>query len=120
MSAIPPTAALILGALKGVQAILESINEDNPKRERFTQDFVNKAREEFPDYNVVIIHPEHKREGVWIHQHYELPISFGRTIGYEVYFSKKGDSFTLENLGDGGFINWAYNGYGREGMRIFS
>ncbi len=113
-------AELAKAVLEAIQAIIEPISEDDPKRERFTQEFVKKAREDYPDYNVVLIHPEHKTEGTSIHQHHELQISLGRTIGYEIYFSKKGDSFSLENLGDGGFINWAYDGYNREGMRIFS
>ena len=108
--------ALILTLLKEVSDLI-NIGEDDPKRERFTQDFVKKAKEDFPDYNVVIIHPKHNREGNFIHQHYELPISLKRTIGYEVYFSKKGELFSLKNLGDGGFINWAFNGYNRDGNR---
>jgi hypothetical protein len=119
MAFIPPTASLLIPLLKGVSELI-NIAEDDPKRERFTQDFVKKAKEDFPDYNVVIIHTKHNREGNFIHQHYELPISLGRTIGYEIYFSKKGDPFSLENLGDGGFINWAFDGYKRDGNRIFT
>lgn len=68
----------------------------------------------------MLIHPKHNRDGIFIHQHYELPISLGRTIRYEVYFSKIGDPFSLENLGDGGYINWAFAGYNRDGNRLSS
>lgn len=116
---IAPVAALIAALLKGVAAAVGAIQNDNEKREKFTQDFVDKARIDFPDYNVVIIHPPHSRDGTWIHQHYELPMTVG-TCGYEVYFSKIGDQFSLTNNGDGGYINWAFIGYNRDGNRIWA
>src|SRR4051794_14725716 len=94
-----------------------ALKNDGEKREAFTQEFAKKAREQYPNYNVVIIHTPHDREGVWIHQHHELPMTVG-TCGYEVYFSRIGDPFSLTNNGDGGYINWAFIGYNRDGNRI--
>jgi hypothetical protein len=94
------------------------INNDNKKREAYTQQFVQQAGQKYPGYNVVICHPGHRVSGANIHQHYELPMTVG-TCGYDIYFSKKGKQFTFVNQGDGGFINWAFNGeFNRNGNTL--
>jgi len=80
-------------------------------RAAFTQEYVNKAAEQCPDYNVVISHNGGEVTGDHVsHEHYELEIGLGHTVGYEIYFSPKGQPFTFVRNGDGDFINWAYNG----------
>jgi hypothetical protein len=109
---------LIIDLLNVVKEALTANENDNEKREAFTQKFVNDARVQFSDYNVVIIHPPHRVYGHSTHQHYELPMTVG-TCGYEVYFSKIGDPFGLVNEGDGGYINWAFIGYNRDENTIW-
>ncbi len=103
-------AAVILAIAKGVHAWVEAIGEDNKKREAFTSWYVDEAVKQYPDYNVVIIHTNHGVVGNYVKEHYELPMTFG-TCGYEIYFARHGDTFALTNNGDGGYLNWAYNGY---------
>ena len=118
MAIVEPTVDLILAILGGVEKALEWNEDDNNKREQYTQQFVEQARAQFPYYNVVIIHPPHRVYGHSTHQHYELPMTVG-TCGYEVYFSKIGDLFGLVNEGDGGYINWAFIGYTRDENTIW-
>ena len=90
---------------------IQGIKEERAKREAFTQQYVEKASQQFPDYNVVISHnPGHVSGDEVIHQHYELYGVGWESIGYEIYFSPKGKPFKFEKPGDGGFINWAYLG----------
>jgi hypothetical protein len=84
----------------------------------YTQQFVQQASQKYPGYNVVICHPKHRVSGANIHQHHELPMTVG-TCGYDIYFSRKGKPFTFVNEGDGGFINWAFNGeFNRNGNTL--
>ncbi|MBD2608896.1 hypothetical protein H6G81_31360 [Scytonema hofmannii FACHB-248] len=103
------SVSLIVGLANGIMGWLAAIGRDNEKREAFTRNFVEEAHKQFPDYNVVIIHTQHSTWGTWIHQHVELPMTIG-TCGYEIYFSVRGQGFTLANNGDGGYLNWAYYG----------
>ncbi|KIY61616.1 hypothetical protein CYLTODRAFT_362612, partial [Cylindrobasidium torrendii FP15055 ss-10] len=63
--------------------------------------------------NVVVCHTDHeaKFDGVqgtdWYHEHFEVDIQIGGTIGYEVYVAGSG---TFKRNGDGGEINWGWNG----------
>jgi hypothetical protein len=113
--AIPPAAgagiALGIASLAvGVANLVVGIfRADDQKREAFTQNFVGQAAQQNPNFNVVIVHPAHRVSGDHIHQHVELPMSVG-TCGYEVYLAQKGRPFTFVLEGDGGFINWAYDG----------
>lgn len=105
--------------------IVTRINGDNQKREAYTQKFVTNASKQTPHWNVVICHPNHtatpdeKAPNTYVrHQHVELGMAFG-TCGYDIYFSPKGKPFTFVNHGDGGFINWAFNGeFSRNGGTI--
>jgi hypothetical protein len=110
----------LAGLILAVIDIIKKVEgDDNEKRAAFTRQTVEDARQQFPDYNVVIIHPAHTVSGERVHQHVELGMAVG-TCGYEVYLSRAQDSFTLTNNGDGGFINWAFIGYNRDGNRIWS
>ena len=104
--------------LTGVLAWLATIGQDVAKREAFTKTFVEEANKQFPDYNVVIIHTQHRVVGDFVKDHVELPMTFG-TCGYEIYYSLRGQMFELTNDGDGGYRNWAYCGwYTRNGSTI--
>jgi hypothetical protein len=86
------------------------VTDDEGKRSAFTQQFVQQASQQYPTYNVVICHNPCEAKGLnVIHQHQELPMTLG-TCGYDIYFSPKGKPFSFVNLGDGGFINWAFEG----------
>ncbi|KAJ3536799.1 hypothetical protein NMY22_g5876 [Coprinellus aureogranulatus] len=82
-------------------------------RDLFAKETVAYGRKQWPEYNWIICHPAHSYiwDGVqgqtWDHWHYELDVYGAGTIGYELYWTK-GGFFSLN--GDGGFINWAYNG----------
>jgi len=98
------------------KAIEAEIKDENDRRENFTRKYVGQATQKFPGYNVVIIHTAHSRSGTFVHSHEEWPTNiFGTTTGFEAYFSKIGDTFELENEGDGGFINWCFAGNFRRG-----
>jgi hypothetical protein len=92
------------------------------KREKFTQETVKQLRDKYNNYNAVIVHTEHETWGAFVHEHVEMPIGFlDKTMGYEIYLSRFGDFFGLELRGDGGYINWAYNGYfTRDGNKLLA
>lgn len=58
----------------------------------------------YPGWNWVICHTKHKTDfkGEHHHRHEEFKVSFGKTIGYEIYWFKAG---TFERQGDGGYLN---------------
>lgn len=93
-----------------VRIWLEAVQDDNEKRRAFTKTFVEEANKQYPNYNVVIIHEHHTTWGTWIKQHEELPMNHG-TCGFEIYFSERGNAFSLANHGRGGYENWAYYGW---------
>ena len=60
-------------------------------------------------------HPPRATAGQRIHQHAECYYASGASTGYEVYLMRCGDSVTFTRMGDGGFMNWAFDGrYNRE------
>src|SRR5271165_6366427 len=94
------------GAVIGFIAIVAAgviiklkINDENKKREAYTQQFVQEASKKYPRYNVVICHPNHTvspgKGSYVVHQHFELGMTSG-TCGYDVYFAPKGKPFTFE------------------------
>jgi hypothetical protein len=81
---------------------------EHQAEEKFTQDSVEALRKEYPNYNVLLCHSAFKQNFTQsTHQHYEFPLTPPRTQGYEVFIFKAGE-FWLQ--GDGGFLNWAYDG----------
>lgn len=95
-----------------VTGLIDAINEDNTKRGQFTIDTVTKSGEQWPGFNWVICHTDHTTafdgtQGTdWGHTHHELDVTFG-TIGFELYWFRSG---TFTRNGDGGYLNWAYEG----------
>jgi hypothetical protein len=113
-------AAIAAVAVEAIKSMVSDVNEnDNQLRENFARYYIDDAQKKYPDYNVVLIHTQHTLSGEYTHDHVEVPISLGRTIGYEIYFAGRGRPFTLTNQGDGGFINWMYSGdFTRDGSTI--
>jgi hypothetical protein len=115
----PVAVAIVAIVTKIASRIAQSVAEDKKKRAEFTRQFVEESARKYPGYNVVLIHTRHETTGKHIHNHVEVDINIGGTIGYEIYYSRKGQPFTLTNKGDGGFLNWAYNGeFERKDMTI--
>ena len=116
---LPVAGVIVAIAIKIAGVIAQSVAGDKKKRAEFARQFVAESARKYPGYNVVIIHTRHETTGKHIHKHVEVDIKIGGTIGYEIYYSRKGKPFTLTNKGDGGFLNWAYNGeFERKGMTI--
>ena len=119
---VPIIPEIIAELATEIGNLIGDITDLNAKRIRFVQDYVTEARKRYSNYNVVIIDTPHDRDGIFVHQHVEMYYTVGpitKSIGYEIYFSKFGDPFWLENLGDGGYINWSYDGsFERDGNRI--
>lgn len=122
MAIVAPALGVIHAVVSIAAAIAARIVDANEKRAAFTQETVKRLRAHYSDYNVVIIHTRHRKWGNSVHQHEEMDNGFANTTtGYEIYLSRIGDFFGLENLGDGGFINWAYSGYfKRDGNKILA
>ncbi|KAF5359357.1 hypothetical protein D9756_003597 [Leucocoprinus leucothites] len=99
---------VIKGILDIVQEILHGIKSDKKGREEFTKSTVSNGLERYPEFNWVVVHPQHEIDfdGVknedWGHQHHEYDIKIGGTIGYEIYWFRSGK---FKRFGDGGFIN---------------
>lgn len=105
--------AVIQGVIKIVNFIKGKIEADKQKRAQWTSEMVGKFRAQYPHYNFVICHVKHKynfkgAQGKdWGHSHQELPVSFHKTVGYEIYWFREG---TFDRQGDGGWLNWSYSG----------
>ncbi|KAF5346529.1 hypothetical protein D9756_010024 [Leucocoprinus leucothites] len=96
-----------------IKSILEGVQHDNEGREKFTKDIVAKGRQQYPDFNWVVCHVKHQTDFSgekgkdWGHQHQEFDLQIGGTVGYEIYWLRSG---TFRRQGDGGYINWAWQG----------
>ncbi|KAF9553679.1 hypothetical protein CPC08DRAFT_754094 [Agrocybe pediades] len=109
------TMAVTLGTQVGnlVNAITDRISKDKQMREGWTRAMVDELKSKYPGFNFVVCHVRHSKQFVgqpqkdWFHAHKEIKVSFGRTIGYDIYWFKEG---VFHRLGDGGWLNWAYSG----------
>ncbi|KAF9004322.1 hypothetical protein BDQ17DRAFT_1408824 [Cyathus striatus] len=109
----PIVRVVVQGIKMIVDAIKNGIAKDKEARSRFTVDLVGRIRGKYPGFNVAVCHTKHetKFDGVrgkdWGHLHEEFDVKIGGTVGYEIYWFKKG---TFIRKGDGGYLNWAYAG----------
>ncbi|CAF2884816.1 unnamed protein product [Rotaria sp. Silwood2] len=91
----------------GIKDLAKMFNDQSVDRGEATQLIVDHFTRSFPDKNCIVCHSPHvKSLNGMEHDHIELPRKVG-TIGYEIYVFDDGE-FT--NLGDGGYINWAFAG----------
>jgi hypothetical protein len=111
-----PVAAAVFAAISAAVALANTSlgglnvinNNDHAYEEAYTKAVVSQIRDEYPNMNVMIVHSAHDQnfQGC-THVHYEFQLFGGRTQGYEVYVFHSG---TFKLNGDGGFINWCYDG----------
>jgi len=117
-------AEVVEGVVDAVTAVVKTIEKifsfitaqiaaDKKKREQWTSTTVGKLLAKHPHFNFVIVDSKHKInfKGVqgkdWGHKRHSLGISWGRHVGYDIYWFKEG-TFILQ--GDGGYENWAFDG----------
>ena len=113
-------AEKVASVISQVVGILQNVFDPKAAREQFTNDSVDRLVKEFPDYNVLLVHTAHHFEsGEHVHKHVEFYTGAGNSYGYEVYLMRKGQKTVFILDGDGGFINWCFQGnYNRDGHRV--
>ncbi|PPR05803.1 hypothetical protein CVT26_010153 [Gymnopilus dilepis] len=100
---------------KGIEALVNlikgKIERDKRYRSEWTKKMIDELRSKYPRFNFVICHPKHqftpKPNTNYGHFHREVKVSFGKTVGYEIYWFQEGH---FHRFGDGGWLNWAYGG----------
>ncbi|KAF4612172.1 hypothetical protein D9613_003997 [Agrocybe pediades] len=104
---------IVKGVIKIVELIKGRIQKDKDFRGQWTKHMVEDLHKKYPHFNFVVCHTAHnynfkgQRGKDWGHSHQEIPVSFGKTVGYEIYWFKEG---VFRRTGDGGYLNWAYYG----------
>ncbi|KAG6818758.1 hypothetical protein H0H93_002077, partial [Arthromyces matolae] len=84
------------------------IEQDKSRRAQFTNEVVSAGSKAHPEFNWIVCHVKHHYnfKGVkgkdWDHEHREFDVSFGKTVGYEIYYLREGEFW---NEGDGGYLN---------------
>ncbi|TEB36696.1 hypothetical protein FA13DRAFT_1810329 [Coprinellus micaceus] len=108
--------ALAEGIMAIVKLIKGKVAKEKEMRNTWTQWLIAEVRKKIgKNWNALVIHPKHeyKFAGVkgkdWYHKHFEFKNSVikGTTTGYDLYWFKEGE---VLSKGDGGFLNWCYNG----------
>jgi len=90
-----------------INDLIHMFNDQSVDREKATQRIADHFTRSFANKNCIVCHSSHVQSlNGMIRGHIELPKKMG-TIGYEIYVFDDGE-FT--NLGDGGYINWAFAG----------
>ena len=89
---------------------------------KFTEDFVKRARESFPEYNVAIIKKDiaHNKYGYYTAQEHEVYYDFNKSTTYIVYFSETGKQFFLGNFTEIGSDQWNASGYQKNQNSCYS
>jgi len=104
---------IVTGIINIVKFIKGKIEHDKKMRGQYTDMLVKKMSATYPKFNFAVCHTKHTTDfkGVkgkdWGHTHHEFKVSFSKTIGYEIYWFRQG---TFHRIGDGGYLNWAYDG----------
>lgn len=103
------TLSSIIGSIPGILQKLQDID-----RGQFTIDLVNALWNNNMNYNYVICHVarDYTFEGTqgvdWDHDEIQIAPRNSPSIGFDIVVGGAG---TFIRQGDGGFINWAYQGY---------
>ena len=113
-------AEKVASVISQVVGILQNVFDPKEAREKFTNDSVDRLLQEFPDYNVILVHTAHHFDGgEHIHKHVEYYTGAGNSYGYEVYLMRRGQKTVFVLDGDGGFINWCFGGsFTKDGHRV--
>ena len=88
--------------------------EDKDARNKWVHDKVQELAAKNPHKNILIFHNQGSKmqlDGDH-HEHYELPLHHGKTMGYEIHVFDKG---WFELAGDGGYLNYGYAGNSKGG-----
>jgi len=128
-----PLVGEIVGAAKAIASVVEAVvgafeklsAEDHDKESKFTQDVVGQAYAKNNKWNYLMINEKLKqsvkmegKQGTdWTVGEREIKIHFGKQ---KYHFYTFGAGF-IENKGDGGFLNWAWNQspfYTRDGHKV--
>ena len=83
-----------------------------------TQDLIQMACKEFPRHNVMVIYTKHNLSEMKDCTRSEVTMrgQLGWPVKMQVYFFQSG---IIENLGDGGYRNWAFGGnWERSGQSV--
>ncbi|KAJ9612273.1 hypothetical protein H2200_003870 [Cladophialophora chaetospira] len=102
---------------------IEELANQHAVESNFTQTTVDKLRDHYPTMNVMVFHNQDSYTDFngGNHTHYELDIGsilgiIHRTQGYEIWVFDSGD---FELAGDGGYVNWCFDGdYDRKGNDV--
>lgn len=113
--AVAATVAIIEVTNKAIQAfIVDPINDEYRQREAFTKESAEQCVSNNPDYSCIVISswiPHDVSGSNYVRVSHTFTGWFGRTYTYYVYAAQNSKSFRLTNYGDGGYVNWAYDGY---------
>lgn len=93
----------------GIIGELKKLSKDKQNEADYVKSTRDQLAAKYPKKNILLFHNQKsvaKLNG-GTHTHSELPISFDRTKGYEIWVFDTG-SFDL--AGDGGELNWAFAG----------
>ncbi|KIL60532.1 hypothetical protein M378DRAFT_168023 [Amanita muscaria Koide BX008] len=92
-----------------VSWIKEKIAADKAGESNFTQTLIQKMFKENRCLNYVICHKCTSNLKDQKHRHEEFKLSFfKKTKGYDIHWGGEG---TVQNIGDGGYLNWAWVGH---------
>ncbi|KAF4612171.1 hypothetical protein D9613_003998 [Agrocybe pediades] len=100
-------------AEQAAELIIKGVIKIVDFRGQWTSHMVEDLHKKYPHFNFVVCHTAHnynfkgQKGKDWGHSHQEIPVSFGKTVGYEIYWFKEG---VFRRTGDGGYLNWAYYG----------
>jgi len=100
-----------------VTGAVQANQSDNQLREAFTKNTAAETRRARPDKNVMVVFNAHDQNFTECeHTIVTCALTPPRTMNYHLYVFKDG---TFTHNGDGGFINWAFEGFfKREGNKV--
>lgn len=110
---IAAAAGAVVSALTAANAIYDHIVsldlDDKEKRNLWTPRYVAEIFNTQPGYNVLLIYTKHRVDLRDVIYQGQVPfrLSTGFTINYMLYIF---DSGTVDLEGDGGYLNWAFQG----------
>jgi hypothetical protein len=114
----PQTAGIGQAILKVFQSAADLFSglfggcgqNEGAKMAEYTKTTLDGLRKEFPEKNIMLIHPKHTAslDANAVHYHYDLNTEcFGRHAGYDAYVFDFGD---IDLQGDRGWENWGFAG----------